>query len=102
MPPQLRGIPFLKHLGLKRNASRQKANVITIFLAVSLQPGKSQIIRIEGHQMKVLVRPWEHFDQPFFVVFRNGSYSDPVNVDEVFPGKRATRNARVIRVSAAS
>jgi hypothetical protein len=81
-----------------RDAPGEKPDVIAILLTISFQLGKGEIIWVEGHQTKVSVRAREHprssFLRSFFVVLRNGGYSDPVNVYQVLPRKRAAAQCK--------
>jgi hypothetical protein len=88
LPPEFCRIALFPHFRIERDAPGKKPDVMAIFLSISFQLGEGEIVRVEGHQPKVSVGAREHLGQPFFVVLRNGGYSDTVKVHEVIPRKK--------------
>ena len=73
-------VAFSQCLRSEMEAFCQKSNVITILLAVSLQLGQNQIVRVRGVKVQVFEPAGVHLGEPCFVVLRQGNGRDMLKI----------------------
>ena len=88
-------VAFLQDAQVERNRLREKAHVVTILLAVPLQLGERDVVRVESHHAEVPIGARKHLCQAVLIIFRDSGNRDAVEVNAVLVMKRTTLKGQV-------